>query len=316
MDETSLRALLERAVADEPPAGPIVSRSVEAGVRLRRRRRVRGAVACAAVVVAAGAAIPVLRTGSRQAPAAGFAVPPTLYVTAAYDGNVTPAGAVTPISVDTGKVGRPIEAAQSESIISTSDGRMLFVASNVSTWVRPISTVTRTVGPAIKVGLGPVAMAITPDGKTLYVIGANINLASGWVTQISVASDKAAPSIQVRARPDAIAITPDGKTAYVLCTGTETRIGDFTGPGTVTPISVATNTAGRPITVGREPGTMAITPDGKTLYVSNFGSDTVTPISVATNTAGRPIPAGREPGAMAITPDGKTLYVADVGSDT
>jgi hypothetical protein len=43
MDETSLRALLERAVADEPPAGPIVSRSVEAGVRLRRRRRVRGA---------------------------------------------------------------------------------------------------------------------------------------------------------------------------------------------------------------------------------------------------------------------------------
>jgi DNA-binding beta-propeller fold protein YncE len=51
------------------------------------------------------------------------------------------------------------------------------------------------------VGRDPTAMAITPDGKTLYVAGANINLASGWVTPISVADDEAAPSIQVKAWP-------------------------------------------------------------------------------------------------------------------
>jgi YVTN family beta-propeller protein len=87
-------------------------------------------------------------------------------------------------------------------------------------------------------------MAITPGGKTLYVVGANINLGSGWVTPISVAVGKAAPSIQVKARPDAIAITPDGKTLYVADAGSDT----------VTPISVATNTAGPRITVGPAPG--------------------------------------------------------------
>ncbi|MGH3257664.1 MAG: YncE family protein, partial [Streptosporangiaceae bacterium] len=82
----------------------------------------------------------------------------------------------------------------------------------------------------------------------------------------------------------------------------------------VTPISVATNTAGRPIPAGREPGAMAITPDGKTLYVADVGSDTVTPISVATNTAGPRITVGPAPDEIVITPDGKRAYVLCVGS--
>lgn len=253
MDETSLRALLERAVADEPAAGPIVSRSVEAGVRLRRRRRVRGGVVCAAVVLAAGVAVPALRTGSRQAPAAGFAVPPTLYVTAVYDGNVAPAGAVTPISVGTGRVGRPIEAGQANSIISSPDGRTLFVASNVSSWVRPISTVTRAVGPAIMVGREPVAMAITPDGKTLYVA----DVASDTVTPISVATNTAGPQITVGPVPDDIVITPDGKRAYVLCTGS----GGPQQDGTVMVITTATDAVRRVATIaGASFGQMVLVP--------------------------------------------------------
>jgi len=52
---------------------------------------------------------------------------------------------------------------------------------------------------------------------------------------------------------------------------------------------------------------MAVTPNGRTLYVLNSGSDT--PIQVATNTAGIPIPVPHEPFILAVTPDGKTLYV-------
>ena len=48
--------------------------------------------------------------------------------------------------------------------------------------------------------------------------------------------------------PVAIAITPKGKTAYVANSGS----------GTVTPISIATNTAGPPIPVGSVPGAIAI----------------------------------------------------------
>ena len=56
---------------------------------------------------------------------------------------------------------------------------------------------------------------------------------------------------------------------------------------------------------------MAMTPDGKTIYVANLGSGTVTPVSTATNTAGQPIKVGSQPSAIAITPDGKTVYVAN-----
>ncbi|GEM_PF-1590482 len=292
-----------RAVAGEPAAGPIVSRSVAAGVRLRRRRRVLGAVTCAAVIAAAGVAVPVLRTASRQAPAPAVAIPPTLYVTSANLDTRPAGGAVTPISVRTGAVGRPIEVGLSSSIISTPDGRTLYVADDMSDWVRPVSTVTGTAGRPIRVMPEPVAMAVTPDGRTLYVASANFNRGRGWVTPISVATGTAGPPIEVRRAPSSMAITPDGKTLYVLSTTS----------GTVTPISVATGTAGPTTWIYGQPRSMAITPDGKTLYVSQFARNQVISISVAAGKAGRAIKTGAGPGPMVITPDGRTLYVLDVG---
>jgi hyaluronoglucosaminidase len=50
---------------------------------------------------------------------------------------------------------------------------------------------------------------------------------------------------------------------------------------------------------------IAITPDGKTVYVTNFNEGsggTVTPISTATGKAGRPIKVGPGPSAIAIAP--------------
>ena len=48
-------------------------------------------------------------------------------------------------------------------------------------------------------------------------------------------------------------------------------------------------------------GLIAITPDGKTVYVTNVGSGTVTPIRTATNTALRPIKLQGLPVAVLIT---------------
>jgi DNA-binding beta-propeller fold protein YncE len=74
-----------------------------------------------------------------------------------------------------------------------------------------------------------------------------------------------------------------------------------------TPISTATNKAGKKIKVGQSSGTIAITPNGKTAYVANGGEvcycgDTVTPIRTATNTALKPITVGFGPVAIVITP--------------
>jgi YVTN family beta-propeller protein len=65
---------------------------------------------------------------------------------------------------------------------------------------------------------------------------------------------------------------------------------------------VATNTALAPIITGQDPAGIAITPDGKTAYVTNAGAGTVTPIQVATDTALAPIKVGRVPTAITIYP--------------
>jgi len=70
--------------------------------------------------------------------------------------------------------------------------------------VTPIRVATGTALPAIKVGSDPVAIAITPDGRTAYVV----NTGSGTVTPIRVASNTALRPIHVGGFPDAIAIVP------------------------------------------------------------------------------------------------------------
>src|SRR5262245_35458392 len=72
----------------------------------------------------------------------------------------------------------------------------------------------------------------------------------------------------------------------------------------------------KPITVGSQPGSIAITPDGKTAYVANANSGTVTPIRTASNTALKLIKVGHQPEYLAITPNGRTVYAVNYTSDT
>src|SRR6516165_790053 len=74
-----------------------------------------------------------------------------------------------------------------------------------------------------------------------------------------------------QARPPAAKPTsPLPKAVYVVDA-------DPGGPGMVTPISLATNKPGKPIPVGRQPLYIAVTPDGKTAYVTNDTAGTMTP---------------------------------------
>ena len=84
----------------------------------------------------------------------------------------------------------------------------------------------------------------------------------------------------------------------------------------MTPISTATNTAGTPNPVQQAgPFAIAITPDGTTAYVADFGSYSVTPIDIAANSAGTAIPVGYEPAGIVISPDGLTVYVNSLVRD-
>ena len=65
-----------------------------------------------------------------------------------------------------------------------------YVASSDGHTVVPVNTVTNKAGKPIKVGPGPEAIAITPDGKTAYVANGGLPY-SDTVTPIRTATDTA-----------------------------------------------------------------------------------------------------------------------------
>jgi hypothetical protein len=69
MDETQLRRLLDNALADEPPIGPVAQNALRTGIKRRRRHRALAAAGSAAVIAVAAVALPAL-TRSLGAPPA------------------------------------------------------------------------------------------------------------------------------------------------------------------------------------------------------------------------------------------------------
>ncbi len=68
------------------------------------------------------------------------------------------------------------------------------------------------------------------------------------------------------------------------------------------------------VTVGREPGSVAIIPSGATAYVANAADGTVSVVDLATRAQVASVNAGAEPMALALSPNGTRLYVANSAS--
>jgi YVTN family beta-propeller protein len=166
-------------------------------------------------------------------------------------------GSVTPIDLATGTAGTPISTGNvPRAVAITPDGSTAYVAEDQDDAVVPIDLATNTAGTPISVGIDPVAIAITPDGSSAYV--ANLG---GTVVPIDLTTDTPGTPITVAGEPTALAIAPDGLSAYVASSGTISFGPPLTfGSGSVTPIDLATNTLGSPITVGSQLPAIAITP--------------------------------------------------------
>jgi DNA-binding beta-propeller fold protein YncE len=219
----------------------------------------------------------------------------TVYVTKAFSGTVTP------ILAGGNRPGGPIRVSPGpEQILIGPAGKTAFVAGHrdlpdrgTPATLTAIRTATNVAGKTLRMCRAAsgdnLAMAITPDGSTIYFLCPSANR----VIPVRTRTMTAGKPINAGPYPDAIAITPDGRTAYVANGGIRT----------VTPIRTRTNTPGSPIKVGLGPQALAITPDGTMAYVTNLGSGTVTPIRVATGTAGKPIRVGRFRSESPSTPD-------------
>jgi serine/threonine-protein kinase len=69
------------------------------------------------------------------------------------------------------------------------------------------------------------------------------------------------------------------------------------------------------IPTGQNAATMAISPNGRQVYISNHDPDSVTAIDTTRNTVAT-IPVGPQPWLPVFSPDGHHVYVANIGSNT
>jgi YVTN family beta-propeller protein len=150
-----------------------------------------------------------------------------------------------------------------------------------------------TPAPTISVGLGPLDIAITPDGSQACVANSTSNTAS-----IIDLNTEDAVSVPVGNDPRAVAITPDGSKACVA------NIGN----GTVSIIDL-TSLSTTSVDVGLFPRFTAITLDSSQAYVCNFGSSSVSIIDLSTSSVTHTVSVGSRPFQVAMTPDGSKACV-------
>jgi DNA-binding beta-propeller fold protein YncE len=191
---------------------------------------------------------------------------------------------VTPVDAVTNRAGKPVAIQGACALRIAPGGDTAYVLATPDPnsqqgFVVPVHIRADTAGPPIKVGLNPVQIAFAPDGKMAYVA----NYASQSITPIRLADGRAGPAIAAGKIPTRLAVSPDSTTVYVLDSnvfgemgpempfGAQVRVlsrilvsalvkSPPFGQGQVILIRVATNSAGKPIKVGRLPMAIAIAP--------------------------------------------------------
>jgi DNA-binding beta-propeller fold protein YncE len=179
--------------------------------------------------------------------------------------------------------------------------------------------------PSVAAGRLAAGVAVTPDGKSVYVT----NFTDSTVSQYDVdplsgaLSPKTPATVAPDTAPRAVAVTPDGKSAYVTTPG---PVG--TSQGSVSQYSIDPSTGAlspktpASVAAGAAPGGIAVTADGKSAFVANIRPDTVSqydvdPLSGALSPKVPPsVPAGSNPQRVAVAPDSKSVYVTNSGDET
>jgi DNA-binding beta-propeller fold protein YncE len=181
---------------------------------------------------------------------------------------------ITPVDAVTNRAGQPVPIQGAYALAVAPSGGTAYVLAmpdpgSQQGFAVPVDVHTSTASTPITVGLSPQQIAFTPDGTKAYVA----NYASGNVTPIRLADGQAGPPIAAGKIPTRLAVSPDGTTVYVLDSNIFGGMGPGipfrmllrmllrrppSGRGRVIPIRVATDSAGRPIKVGRLPVALAI----------------------------------------------------------
>ncbi|WP_322724979.1 beta-N-acetylglucosaminidase domain-containing protein [Streptomyces spongiae] len=156
----------------------------------------------------------------------------------------------------------------------------------------------------------PDGVAVSPSSGTLTVPAGG----KATATVTFTAADGASSGVR------SVVITGDGLVSRAIPVrvtdgkGSERALtANFSG-ASVSSVDLGSGTSTE-IPVGKNPGEVVLSADGRTAYAANQGSDTVSVIDVASGEVTKTVTVGDVPAGLALTSDGKTLWVADYSDD-
>jgi YVTN family beta-propeller protein len=194
------------------------------------------------------------------------------------------------------------------SIVMSPDGKSVYAINDSDGNLYTLDGTTGRTISRLALGDHPFAGKLSRDGKTLYVS----LLGAAEVVAVDVANP-AAPRltdhIAVEAHPNDLVITGDGR-LFVSCGNTNHVIAvDLETKKSMEAVSVAL-TPKAP--VGSTPNSVALSPDGKQLFVADADNNSVAVIDITDRGMSRVtgfIPTAWYPTVVTMTPDGKRVLI-------
>ena len=185
-----------------------------------------------------------------------------------------------------------------------SDG-ILFIAMGPSNNFAMIDLATEKVMKAVAGQLNPHGIAVTPDGKTVYLTSRtpdpNQETGTGKsfpVVAIDTQTGEIKAKIDVGGESHHAWMNPDGEQVYVTVPKNEGIVA----------IDTKTNTVLKKIETGFKANSSATSPDGTQIYVLNKGDDSLSVIDRATLTVQKTVTVGKGPDHLAVSPIGDFIY--------
>ena len=146
----------------------------------------------------------------------------------------------------------------------------------------------------------------------------------GNVVVVDLGTRQPVATIAVGKRPRGVQVSPDGKAVYVALTGS-TAVGPGVGnreevaadksADGVGVINAETNTLAKVLKSGSDPEQLAVSADGKRLYVANEDEAGLSVVDVGAGTIIHTVSIGTEPEGVALLPDGSMVLVASETGD-
>jgi YVTN family beta-propeller protein len=216
-------------------------------------------------------------------------------------------GELVPIDVATATVGTPITVGSGAGALAISpDGTKAYVVTSGSSVV-PVDLVTRTAGTSISTDLttGPFQLEMSPTGSTVYFGGFGVPPYETLIP-ISVGTNTTGTPIYACHYDNGqFVVSPGGTTAWVACSGS----------GSVDEVDLSTGFGLGTYSLGQGPvdttGSLAVSPDGETVYVDDTTTNVVVPFDVTSLSPSADIPLSGATNGIAVTPDqGPTASLA------